>query len=188
MPHPLETEYGLSAEEMLDAIHRRFRAKVTLEGAVAEVHLGKIVRAAATHGAIARFEEHDQDGYPDFSIWLPGRDQPLRLECKNVRDSDEAYREGGVIVAFKVETQKTRTSAGDPSSRFYGFDQFELLAVCLGKKTRSWTDFSFVRTSDLTPHPKYPGKLAVMHRVPLPGAVELGPWHTSLEGLLMEYR
>lgn len=147
MPHPLETEYGLTAEEMLDAINRRFRAKVTLEGAVAEVHLAKIVRSAEERGILERFEEHNIDGHPDFSLWLPGREQPLLLECKNIRNSNEAYRVRGEIVAFKVETQKTRTSAGDPSSRSYGVSQFEILAVCLGKKTRNWTDFLFVRTS-----------------------------------------
>ena len=32
MPHPLAEEYGLTPDELLDAINRRFRAKVTLEG------------------------------------------------------------------------------------------------------------------------------------------------------------
>ena len=60
---------------------------------------------------VARYEAHDLDGQPDFSIWLPGIDKPLRAECKNIRESSkaggEAYREGGKIVAYKVETQKT---------------------------------------------------------------------------------
>lgn len=43
--HPLEKEYGLTKEELLDAINRRFRARVTLGGAVAEVHLGKQIKA-----------------------------------------------------------------------------------------------------------------------------------------------
>jgi aspartate carbamoyltransferase regulatory subunit len=30
MEHPLEAKYGLSAYELLDALDRRFRAKVTL--------------------------------------------------------------------------------------------------------------------------------------------------------------
>lgn len=44
MPHPLEIEYALTTDELLDAINRRFRAKVTLEGAVAEVHLERRFR------------------------------------------------------------------------------------------------------------------------------------------------
>ena len=38
MPHHLELKYGLTAQELLDAIDKRFRLKVALEGAVAEVH------------------------------------------------------------------------------------------------------------------------------------------------------
>ena len=111
MAHPLEHEYDLTAAELLDAINRRFRAKVTLEGAVAEVHLGKKLKALCDAGRLDRFEEHDSDGYPDYTIWLPGDSSGQLIECKNIRDTDEAYRQGGVDVAYKVETQKTRTSA-----------------------------------------------------------------------------
>lgn len=108
--HALEQEYGLTKEEILDAINRRFRAKVTLEGAVAEVHLGKHIQKLLDMGIIARFEVHDQDGYPDYSIWLTGKaDVALRVECKNIRNADEAYRKGGEITAYKVETQKDKS-------------------------------------------------------------------------------
>lgn len=186
MPHPLEIEYGLSAEELLEALNRRFRAKVTLEGAVAEVQLGKHIAAAVDAGAITRFEEHDEDGYPDYTVWTPDAHRTYRVECKNVRDSDEAYRKGGLVVAFKVETQKTRTSKDDPTSRFYGVDQFEILGVCLGKKTHNWSDFVFAYTSKLTRHGRHPGKLAVMHPVPLHPSVADGIWRGSLTALLSE--
>jgi hypothetical protein len=184
MAHPLEIQYGLTAHELLDALDRRFRAKVTLDGVVAEVHLGKHIAAAQRAGLIARFEAHDQDGYPDYSIWLPDRDAPLRVECKNVRDSEEAYRSDGKIVAFKVEAQKTRASKGDVSSRFYGVDQFEILAVCLGKKTGNWREFVFARTADLTRHPAFPGKLAVFQRVPMSAEAAAEPWYNGLDSLI----
>jgi hypothetical protein len=186
MVHPLEQEFGLSAAELLDAINRRFRAKVTLEGAVAEVHLGKHIRTLQEQGIIARFEEHDLDGYPDYTIWLPDRPQQYRIECKNVRDAHEAYRRKGQIVAFKVETQKTRASKGDLSRRHYGCGQFEILAVCLGKKTHNWRQFMYIQTKDLAPHINYPDKLAVMHPVPLPDSPTHRPWYNSLEGFLAE--
>ena len=154
---------------------------MTLEGAVAEVHLGKQLRRLVTQGSVTRFVEHDVDGQPDFTIWPSGVGSSQRVECKNVRDADEAYRSKGEITAYKVETQKTRTSQGDPSSRFYDVDYFDILAVCLGKKTGRWTDFMFVRTCDLRVHAKYPGKLAVMHRVPLSAA---RPWYSTLEEIL----
>ena len=185
--HPLEREYDLTAKEILDALNKRFRAKVALEGAVAEVHLGKLIEAARGDGAVHHFQVHDEDSYPDYTVWTSAEEAPeYRIECKNVRDSTEAYREGGEIVAYKVETQKTRASKGDPASRFYGTDQFEILAVCLGKKTHDWKQFLFIWTRDLARHGKYRKKLAVMHRVPLPNGPIEPPWYDSLVELLQE--
>lgn len=187
MIHPLEKEFELTAEELLDAVNRRFRAKVTLEGAVAEVHLGKHIKKLYEQGIIARFEEHDLDSYPDYTIWLRDKpEKPYRIECKNVRDAEEAYRKKGLIVAFKVETQKTRASKGDLRSRHYGFRQFDILAVCLGKKTHNWRQFMYVQTKNLASHAKYPDKLAVMHPVPLPDSPTPYPWYNNLAGLLAE--
>ena len=183
MEHRLETQYGLSAYELLDAANKRFRLKVALEGAVAEVQMEKKIRALLGT-VVQRYEAHDLDGHPDFSIWLPGRKKPLLAECKNVRDHEEAYREGGKIVAYKVETQKTRASKGDPTSRFYGVGQYDILGVCLGKKTGSWTDFLFIRVVDLICHAKHAGKLAVMQRVPLPDSENLEFWYNDLGELL----
>ena len=55
MPHKLEDEYGLTADELLDALDKRFRAKVTLEGAVAEVQMEKQIRALQVAGVITRY-------------------------------------------------------------------------------------------------------------------------------------
>jgi len=187
MEHPLEGEFGLTAYELLDALANRFRARVTLEGAVSEVHMEKKIRALVGT-VVERYEVHDQDGYPDFSIWLPRRRKPLLAECKNVRDAHEAYRAGGEIVAYKVETQKTRAAKGDPSSRYYGVGQFDIVGVCLGKKTGDWTDFLFAKTSDLARHRSHTDKLAVMQRVPLPGTEDMSPWFEDLGELLRTIR
>lgn len=186
MLHPMEREYGLTAHELLDAIGDRFRARVTLEGAVSEVQMEKHIRRLVGT-VIERYESHDLDGHPDFSIWLPGRDRPLTAECKNVRDRTEAYRAGGEIVAYKVETQKTRAARDDYTSRYYDIGQFDILGVCLGKKTGNWSQFLFARTVDLTPHSKHAGKLAVMQRVPLPDAKDVSPWYGDLEEVLKTY-
>lgn len=181
--HPLERKYGLTSAELLDAIGARFRLKVAVEGAVAEFHMEKCVKATGM-----RFETHDLDGHPDFSIWIPGRQTPLLAECKNIRESGkvggEAYRTGGKIVAYKVETQKTRAATGDATSRFYGIEQYHILGVCLGKKTGNWSDFLFARTADLACHHKHAQKLAVFQRVPLPDATDLRPWYADLSELL----
>ena len=183
MKHTLESQYGLSAHELLDAVAKRFRLKVALEGAVAELQMEK--KIGALFGSIVeRYESHDLDSHPDFSIWLPNTQKPLLAECKNVRDREEAYREGGKVVAYKAETQKTRASKSDLTSRFYGVQQFDILGVCLGKKTGEWSDFLFVRVVDLIGHAKHTGKLAVMQRVPLPDSGDLSPWYNDLGELL----
>jgi hypothetical protein len=89
--HPLESHYGLTSFELLEAVTARFRLKVALEGAVAEVQMEKKI-ASLVGSVVERYEAHDLDGHPDFSIWIAGRDKPLLAECKNVRDRDEAYR------------------------------------------------------------------------------------------------
>jgi len=174
---------------------KRFRAKVTLEGAVAEVQMEKQIRALLVAGTIARYEEHDLDGYPDFTIWLPNRPEPILAECKNVRNTKEAYRSEGVITGYKVETQKTRTSNADRSSRFYGVDQFHFIGVCLGKKTKNWAQFLYVRAQflyvrveHLAVHRTHPGKLAAMQRVPLPDSSNVAPWTNTLSDLLATFQ
>lgn len=183
MGHPLEDKYGLTAHELLDALATRFRALVTLEGAVAEVQMEKMIqRLVGT--VIRRYEVYDINGQPDFGIWLPTSDKRLLAECKNVRDAKEAYRSGGEIVAYKVETQKTRAATADRTSRYYDVTQFDILGVCLGKKTGNWSDFLFAKATDLKPHTDVEGKLAVMQRVPLPDGEDLAPWYDDLGQLL----
>ena len=184
MEHPLETQYGLSARELLDAVGKRFRLKVALEGAVAEVQMEKKIQSLV--GTIVeRYEAHDLDGHPDFSIWLPNAKKPLLAECKNVRDHEEAYREGGKVVAYKAETQKTRASKGDPTSRFYGVDQFDILGVCLGKKTGDWSDFLFARVVDLARR-NAQGQAGRFSACAVARFRESAPWYNDLGELLRQ--
>lgn len=154
MPHALEVKYGLTAQEMLDAISRRMRLRVALEGAVAEVHFERKARMAAREGWLRAYEEHDLDGMHDFTIETLNRTN-IRVEVKTLRNE----------VKPKVEVQKTRTSNGDASSRFYGRDQFDLIAVCMGRRTGDWSEFMYCLVSELPEHKKHAGKLQVMHSV-----------------------
>lgn len=183
MSHPLCVRYGLTATEILDAIDKRFRLKVAVEGAIAEALVERHIRRLVSK-TVDRYEVHDEDGVHDFSIWIPGREIPVRIECKNVRNSNEAFRSGGEVVAYKVETQKTRAAKGDPTSRFYDVAQFDILAVCLGKKTGDWRDMVFVRTLHLARQKTLPKKLAAIQRVPLPSKKDISPWSRDLESLL----
>lgn len=186
MSHPLEDEYNLTAEELLDMIKERFRLKVALAGAVAEVQCEKRLVALRESGVISRYEHHDIDDYPDFTIFLSEEGPELKVEVKNVRNYKAGYRKGGEVVAYMVELQKTRRGA-DESSRFYDVDRFDVVAVCLGKKTGNYEDFLFARSTDLRRHSRFPDKLAAVHRLPLPERTpenEVNAWYENLEHLL----
>lgn len=154
MPHSLEVKYGLTANELLDAIDRRFRLKVAIEGAVAEVHFERKLRVASQEGWIEEFEDHDVDGMHDFTITtLSGR--PIRVEVKTVRTAKRTA----------LEIQKTRNAKDNPSSRYYDAEHFDVIAVCMGRKTGNWTEFRYALVHELPRHEKYPSKLKVMHDV-----------------------
>jgi hypothetical protein len=154
MPHALEVKYGLTSSELLDAIDRRFRLKVALEGAVAEVHFERKLRVGSQEGWIEAFEDHDVDGMHDFTITtLSGR--PIRVEVKTVRGGNR----------YAVEIQKTRNAKDDPSSRYYDVNHFDVIAVCIGRKTGNWSEFRYALVDELPRHVKFPQKLKVMHEV-----------------------
>ena len=174
--HPLESKDGLSSAELLDAINARFRLKVAVEGAVAEFQMSISGHSSGPSWNATR--PTTWTAIPTSPSGFPAGPSPC-LPSANIRESGkeggEAYREGGKIVAYKVETQKTRAATGDPTSRYYGIEQYHILGVCLGKKTGDWTDFLFARTIDLVCHAKHSHKLAVFQRVPLPDAANLQP-------------
>ena len=159
MPHPLEIKYGLTSQELLDAIDKRFRLKVALEGAVAEVHFERKLRIASREGWLTSYEGHDVDGMHDFTVvTLSG--MSIRVEVKTVRNG----------VKPKVELQKTRAAKADPSSRFYDRDHFDVVAVCVGRFTGDWAQFRYALVRELPSHRNHSNKLQVMH--PIPDGVE----------------
>jgi hypothetical protein len=155
MPHPLELKYGLTSQELLDAIDKRFRLKVALEGAVAEVHFERKLRIASREGWLGSFESHDVDGMHDFTVvTLDG--VSIRVEVKTIRNGTKP----------QVELQKTRAAKGDPSSRYYNRDHFDVIAVCVGRFTGDWAQFRYALVQQLPNHRNHPNKLQVMHAIP----------------------
>lgn len=175
MPHPLELKYGLTAQELLDAIDRRFRLKVALEGAVAEVHFERKLRIASREGWLATYEAHDTDGMHDFTVvTLSG--QSLRVEVKTIRNGSKS----------QVELQKTRAAKGDPSSRYYDRDHFDVIAVCVGRATGDWSQFRYALVRDLPCHRDHPQKIKVMH--PIPDGEETTPrWFSRFQDIIDAY-
>jgi len=155
VPHALELKYGLTAQELLDAIDRRFRLKVALEGAVAEVHFERKIRIASREGWLTSYEGHDTDGMHDFTVvTLSG--SSIRVEVKTIRNGPKP----------QVELQKTRAAKGDPSSRYYDRDHFDVVAVCVGRSTGDWSQFRYALVRELPSHRNHPHKIQVMHQIP----------------------
>lgn len=147
--HVLEEQFALTSEQILDIIGGRNRLSVAVRGGVAEYHLEQQLNEDPN---VVTAERLDIDAMHDFNVTLDdGR--ALRVECKNASPKTSARGE------FKVEVQKTRASKGDPASRFYPVDAFDVVAACLFSPTGSWA-FRFGRTSWMTRHKDFPDRLA----------------------------
>lgn len=154
VPHVLEDSFDLSSREILGIIDRRMRLRVAVRGGVAEHHLERHLRDDPD---VVEVVGLDQDAEPDFEVVL--RDgRRLRVECKTC--SSNTYADG----SLRVEVQKTRSSKGDPASRYYQVDHFHAVAACLYPVTGRW-EFRFQATSRLMRHGEWPDRLQAMQRV-----------------------
>lgn len=164
--HELEEAFGLSSFDILDIVGRKSRLAMAMRGGVAEHHLGLALEADP---AVRDAREGEQEGPPDFFVELvDGR--RVTVECKNA--SPEVYADG----TPKVEVQKTRASKGDPTSRFYTPESFDVVAACMYGPTGAWS-FRFRRSADLAEHQRHPGRIAPLQRI-------TDDWFTSLQGAL----
>lgn len=153
-PHALERDFGLSYTDLLDVIQRKSRLGMAMRGGVAEHHLGLALDDDPT---VVSAEEGMQEGPPDYFVALAdGRE--VTVECKNA--SPKLYADG----TPKVEVQKTRASKGDPTSRFYTPQSFDVLAACMYGPTGNWT-FRFRRSRELVEHATHPGRIAPLQPI-----------------------
>lgn len=152
--HILEEKFRLTSEQILDIIEGRNRLAVAVRGGVAEYHLEHLLIDST---GVARVDRLDVDAKHDFDVTMAdGRS--LRIECKNA--SPKTTRDG----QFKVEVQKTRASQGDPASRFYAVDAFDVVAACVYSATGRW-EFKFGRTTSMARHSRYPDRLAAVQTI-----------------------
>jgi hypothetical protein len=152
--HVLEEQFAMTSEQILDIIGGRNRLSVAVRGGVAEYHLEQQLTRAP---GIASVQRLDVDAMHDFDVTLDdGRF--LRVECKNASPKTSASG------AFKVEVQKTRASKGDPASRFYPVDGFDVVAACVFSSTGRW-EFRFGRTSRMARHKDFPDRLAPIQTI-----------------------
>lgn len=164
-PHALEEQFGLDSRQIIDVIAKRNRLSVAVRGGVAEYHLEAHLTASPDVRAVVPL---DIDAMHDFDVTLASG-RTLRVECKNA--SPTRFANGD----YKVEVQKTRASQNDPASRFYRTTAFDVVAACMYSPTGTWT-FRFALTSTLTPHGRFPDRLAAIHRID-------GSWSDTLAAL-----
>jgi len=152
--HKLESHFDLTSREILDIITRRHRLEIAVRGGVAEHHLQAHLERADD---VRRVSQIDKDGQPDFDVVLTSG-RTITVECKNV---SPVRRGDGAI---KVEVQKTRASKGDPQSRFYRRDQFDVVAACLWPVTGRW-EYRFKATTALEQHKEFSQRVAAIQIV-----------------------
>ena len=163
--HVLEEQFALTSEQILDIIGGRNRLSVAVRGGVAEYHLEHLLETSPDITAVERL---DVDAMHDFNVTLSdGR--LMRVECKNASPKTSASG------SFKVEVQKTRASKGDPASRFYPVDGFDVVAACLFSPTGRW-EFRYGPTSLMARHKDFPDRLAPIQTI-------TNDWAESLSAL-----
>ncbi|WP_426734956.1 hypothetical protein [Myxococcus faecalis] len=147
--HAMALEFELDEEEVLNLIANQPRLKMAVRGWVAEEHLVRRLRQVP---GVADCEHVNAEGQPDVRLRFEGS-RILTVECKNVLRQTAA---GNVP---RLDFQRTRASIGNPCSRYYSAQDFDVIAACLHAVTESW-EFRYIRPGHLAPHIKCTGKLA----------------------------
>lgn len=148
--HQLASEFEMSEQEVLDLIASARRLKMAVRGWVAEEHL---VRQLSRIPGVTDCERLDEEGGPDVRLRYE-HSRLITVECKNV------LRQTTKKGVPRIDFQRTRSSKGDPCSRYYGPEDFDVLAACLHAVTERW-EFRFATTDELDRFVgKCPGKLS----------------------------
>ncbi len=148
--HQLSEELQLTHSEILDLIESAPRLKMAVRGWVAEVHLERELQHAMA--GIAECYRVEEEGRPDIEVRFPGAPRPIYIECKNV------LRKTMADGTPRLDFQRTRASKGDPCSRYYRPEDFDVVAACLHPITEDWS-FQYVVTSQLDAHKNCVGRL-----------------------------
>jgi hypothetical protein len=139
----------MPSSALLDLIDETLRLKMAVRGWVAEAHLQAELQKLP---AVTECRRINEEGKPDITLRWKGS-APILIECKNV------LRKKNAAGLAKVDFQRTRASKGDPCSRYYRPNDFQVLAACLHPVIEKW-EFSFARTSELPQHDRCPGRIS----------------------------
>jgi hypothetical protein len=176
--HPIENDFGVEAEVILEAIHRGSDlTKRMLRGVIADAafHIYEVPKIAQ-YG----WTDIKLDGNYSYDHKLKDNTGEVTVQVKLQRSEGEKVQRKAVITDgrkyrglpdnhYMVEVQRTRTgktkgkaavdgeaAIAAAETRPYDFDAFDILAVSLWPSTGDWTRFRYTVTRWLRSHPDYP--------------------------------
>jgi hypothetical protein len=140
----------MTEQEVMDLIASKPRLKMATRGLIAEMKLRNALSAVS---GVERCIPVETEGSPvDLQVFYKGFG-PITFQCKN------ALRTPTADGRARVDLQKTRTSKGDPCSRYYRQTDFAVVAACLHALTQRW-EFSYALAHELDLHPRCRGRLS----------------------------
>jgi hypothetical protein len=149
--HPLEAEWNISADTILDAIARS--ADITrrgIRGTLAEASLKDYVL-----DSLEDWQDVTPTGDYPFDYLIRDGARDISIQVKNQRTEKGKPKLAAKVYgdAYVVETQKTRTgTAQGKATRPYYFGEFDILAVCLHPSAGRWDTFHYTLGRWLLPH------------------------------------
>lgn len=169
--HPLEREFGTSAEVILEAIARSSDlSKRGVRGLIAEA-IFKIEIVDREPG----LEDVTPEGNHafDFLLRTGGSQISVQVKMQRLRDGQPMWASEGYRALssdfFVVETQRTR-GGRDPGTgedtRPYRFGEFDILAVSMQPSTGDWSSFMYTVANWLLPRPDEATKLLKFQPIP----------------------
>nr|VFJ96273.1 MAG: Helix-turn-helix domain [Candidatus Kentron sp. LFY] len=168
--HPLEDEFGISANVILEAISRSSElTKRGIRGVIAEA----VFKAEVVDG-LENWHDVTPDGDYSYDFLLSDGNREISIQLKMQRLKSQrpmTANEGYKILDssyWVVETQRTRggkTNTGN-DTRPYKFGEFDLLAVSMHPSTKNWSDFLFTVSDWLIEQPENTNQVLKFQPVP----------------------
>lgn len=167
--HRLETEWGTTAEVILEAI---FEAPDLIQRGVRGVLAEAIFRTVVVPRELPAWTSEPVANDEAYDLLLRhSRWGAVRVQVKSQRKERQIPKiykgQVGPPPVYVVETQRTRNGTlpdGSPS-RPYRFHEFDVLAVCLHASSGNWDDFIFCASRDLLARRSNPEMLEVIQPV-----------------------
>lgn len=172
-PHPLEKEWGVSADIILSSIARSSDlTKRGARGIIAEAIFAEKILAPLVKAGWEGVQFMDNRPY-DFLIRKGGVEIRIQVKLqrleKGVPKIASKKRYPNEKDLFIVEVQKTRGGidpATNEDTRPYRFGEFDILAVSLHPSTKKWDRFLFTVGDWLLPRVENEVLVEIMQPVP----------------------